>query len=439
MAACDLRIAFDERGKTYVDGEPISGTVTVVVAEKDVKCKALVISTNWQTHGRGNIDRLDVASTEVFSGTWQAGQTYTYPFSLETGVWPPTYFGTLMNVTHSVKARAKIPWAFDAKASSEFPVACQRSQADVEQEQAQKSNSIILWIIGAVLLVVFAFAALFLVPFLLIIGALSWFFLSYLPKSITGPVECSVTPLTSRPGEKLTGKICFTPKRNSKINGVFAKLVCEEVVVSGSGSNRTTHRHEVHSQKIELVEPGNLTAGKKYDLDFDIPIPPNAPPSMDLRDNDLKWKAELRVDIPRWPDFAKSFSVLVEPRQDVDGLAEQVENSGNLGEAEEWYLEVLKQLKSTARDPENLRLVLEAIEGHRFNVRLRLKERVARPVEAEGIHGGVWMKAWDDRANQSYLLHSDEEGVFREQQEFGGTIRLVAYRDQSSIAIAQVS
>lgn len=437
MAACDLILELDEKGKFYTDGETVEGTLTIRV-HKELKCKGLIISTNWQTHGRGNVDTAQIDFVDVFSGTLQPGEEHSYPFKLKTATWPPTYFGTLMNVTHSVKAQAKIPWAFDPRSSVEIPVVCTKSQAEAEQVQAKGSTPLWAWVIGAIFIAIFGFMFIFLIPLLLVIGGIGWFFASYLPRSVTGKVECEVLPLNARPGEKLTGRMNFRPKRSSVINGVTAKLICQEVCVSGSGSNRTTHRHEVFNKTLTLVEKGKLTAGKDYDLEFDLTIPPNAPPSLDLDDNDLNWHVEMRVDIPRWPDFKKDIRLVVLPKRDVEGLVEQVESSNAAPVTDEWLTEVLGQLQATAEDPDRLAMVLEAISDHSFDLRVETENETLRPTEAEDIYGGTWLKATDPNSNQKYLLHYDRDTNLEPNSTFVGKIKIVNYQARNQCALAQV-
>lgn len=404
MAACDLRIELEEQDRVYTGGEPIRGHVIVNV-QKDVRCKGLIIKSGWSTHGRGNIDRGDAGSFEAFAGEWRAGEEYRYAFDLPTAEWPPTYYGNYLNVSHQVEARAKLPWAFDPKAHAEFPVTATSSPDDLAPTKRQDSwpMGVVGWIIAAVLIALLSFAAIFLIPILLLIGGIFWFFRSYLPKSITGKVACTLEPERLKAGQSIRGSMVFTPKRNSQINGVTYKVICEEVCVSGSGSNRTTHRHELLGDSQVLLDATTLQRGEPQAFEFEYGIPESGAPSMDLSDNDLKWKVEMRVDIPRWPDFVKSFDLIVEPSGETEDLVEAT-RSHQLPE-ESWLDQVIEQLLSSENDRERLDLVLEAIRDHEFQIEIETKQSTLRPAEAEHVHGGRWYLGYDRERDLDYKIH----------------------------------
>ena len=92
----------------------------MVRAEQNVTCKGLDVACIWTTHGRGNIQRGENDGKTLFAGNWDAGLEYRYPFELNTAAWPPTYYGTFLNVSQLVEARAKLPWSFDPKTSVEI-------------------------------------------------------------------------------------------------------------------------------------------------------------------------------------------------------------------------------------------------------------------------------------------------------------------------------
>ena len=208
MAACNLTIQLDEPKKIRVGGEVVSGTVTVR-CDKAVTCKGLEVATRWSTHGQGNIDSGVGEETIAFQGAWQAGQEYKYPFKLKAADWPPTYYGTFINVSHSVDARAKLAWATDPKASAEFPVVVTTSPADVQPSRKQVASGcgwigIIIFVIFAIL---FAVAFWWLIPIIAMVVAAAWFFKSFLPKQLTGSIETKLEPRRVKPGDVVRGHL----------------------------------------------------------------------------------------------------------------------------------------------------------------------------------------------------------------------------------------
>lgn len=437
MAACELSIELDEPTKVYTDGEKIRGNV-IVRANQDIQCKALTVSSRWTTHGRGNIDSAEVDSQVAYTGAWQTGQEYRYPFELATAHWPPTYYGTYINVSHQVQAVASVAWAIDPKTTEEFLVAASHSPLDLAPARKQTANLRILgWIIAIAILAIFGTVFLLFVPFLLVIGGAIWFFTSYLPKSITGNVECKVGPQRLKAGEQIQGSIHFVPKRKSQVNGVRATVRCQEVCVSGSGSNRKTHRHEIASQSFVLRDAGELKTGQKEFRNFHYEIPASAPPSMQLSDNSIQWFVEFRVDIPRWPDYQKKVEFIIEPAADPILLAEVVE--AHRPPDQDWFGEVVEQLYASADEPQRLARVVEAIRSHEFDLSLEVRQPVARPIEAQDIHGGRWFETYDREHDETILLH-DANGrkPLEPQTTWQGTISIIAFRAESAKIIAAI-
>ncbi len=372
MAACNLKIQLDEPKKIRMSGEEVTGTV-VVRCDKDTNCKGLVIETRWSTHGRGNIDSGAGDETIAFQGLWQAGQEYKYPFKLKAAGWPPTYYGTFVNVSHSVEARAKLAWATDPRASAEFPVVAATSPADVQPSRKQVSSGCgwIGAIIAVALIGVFAVAFWWLIPIAAIVFAGIWFFKSFLPRQLTGSIETKLEPRRAKPGAVVRGQISFTPKWSVSINQITLNFLGVERCVSGSGSNRKTHSHQLSDETKQLAGPQRLLAGQRQSFEFEFIVPKSAAPSMKLVDNEINWTATLRIDIPQWPDWTETFPLVIEPRTEAEEVV-RIEAAQFDSAEDEWLDQVIDQLQES-EDDERVRLVLEAIREHEFTVFLEVE------------------------------------------------------------------
>ena len=332
MAKCDLSIELADGDRVFTGGETIRGIVRVS-ADKDVNCSGLELSTRWATHGRGNVDSKTTDSKIVFEGQWVAGEQKEYAFELKTGQWPPTYHGHYLNVDHYVEARAKIPWAFDPKASVPF----QLQPTECPDEILAKGSSIVLGgksvaLIGIVFAAVFIgiataivatggllFASFFLVA---VIIALSFVLVRFvLPKIALGNVHFALNDDQVIPGQQVDGELVVEPKKNVAISGVTLQLAAKERCVSGSGSNRKTHTHDIFDQTYTIADTTTLKANIQNRFPLSIQLPDDAPYSIDLDDNDLIWTATLRIDIPRWPDWRRTIPLLVVPNSDPSSAA----------------------------------------------------------------------------------------------------------------------
>jgi hypothetical protein len=111
----------------------------------------------------------------------------------------------------------------------------------------------------------------------------------------------------------INGALVIRPKKNVSVNAITMKLEAREEVVSGSGSNRTTHRNVFLEKEQTLQDATVLSAGVEHRFPLDVSLPADAPYSVDLSDNKLIWNTKVRVDIPRWPDWTKDLRIMVAP------------------------------------------------------------------------------------------------------------------------------
>lgn len=326
MAKCELSIELDEADRFHEANGIISGVVHVTV-DADVRCKGLEVESVWRTHGRGNVATGTNATETLFQGEWQGGNTFSYRFDLPISGWPPTYHGHFLNVDHYVDARAHIPWAFDPKDSAPFRVRPQSGGSDLSMAAPTSASSDVARIIVVIFAITFSLAILtvtfFTGPFALLVlifpaaGFLFWFIRKFLPRWLLGEVSCDFLVDTVSPGEMVEGELKIRPNKSVAINAITLRLQSLEKVVSGSGSNRTTHKHVIHDQTILLQDSSTLSAGETHCFPLRIDLPEDAAFSLDLSDNKLLWNATLRVDIPRWPDWVQEIPVAVVPPEQL--------------------------------------------------------------------------------------------------------------------------
>lgn len=462
MAACKLVIKFDDP-RPRSGGEPITGTITVR-PEKQVTCKGLIAKCMWSTHGRGNIDSGQVDSQTLYEGTWQAGQEYTYPFKLNTAAWPPTYYGTYLNVGHYVSAQAKLSWATDPKAQVEFPVVATTAPDDLKPTvaAARPSGAIGMAIgilIAVIVLGLFGAFLLFLLPIIGVVAALIWFFRVFLPKRITGPVACELKTPKASAGGKVEAHLRFTPGRSSTINGVEWTISCVEVCSSGSGSNRQTHRYEVLKNTRRASDRLELKAGQTYSFDYLYDLPTDAPPSLKFSDNQVTWTVESRIDIPGWPDWSKKLSLVVAPSgaagllersvvaddDEEDALIDQGDfgstppvvvptaASGKAKSDEAWFRQVIQQIQQSQHDHQQMALVIAAVRDFEFPITATIEDEIDTPemedeTEFDRLDDWEWWTAYCPAQNVSLALAwHDSPAAIRPGVTWSGTASIVGY------------
>ena len=400
MAKCDLSIELDQPDVIHPGGGTITGLVRVVV-DGDVKCSGLEVQSVWRTHGRGNVASGTAGQATLFSGQWNEGETTEYRFELPIAQWPPTYHGHYLNIDHFVDARAKIPWSFDPKATASFMVhpTCGSEQAKVVKPVTEMNN-----LIGCIIgFMVLAFMAAFLTgmavagPFSLIflalptIGFLIWFFRKFLPRWLLGEVVGRFPVEMICPGETVEGELTIEPKKAVSINGITMQFQAREQCISGSGSNRTTHKHVFYDQTEVLQEATTLAAGVKHRFPLPVSLPADAPFSLDLDDNKLIWSATLRVDIPRWPDWVKEVPITVVPAvESSEGVTTvpRVRTSAAPVEADRFeeepvareegitFAETVTHLWSLRDKRDQVEMLVEAVTGLSFKVEAFIERRL---------------------------------------------------------------
>lgn len=430
MADCKLRIEIDKPSSPRRAGEPVSGTV-IVTSGGDINCKALEVTSYWSTHGRGNVARGDVELATLFQGIWQAGQEYRYAFKLASAAWPPTYYGNYLNVGHFVEARARIAWKSDPRAQSEYLVVASDSPDDL----APTSNVVrrtpvwltgLGWSIGLLLLGVFLIflgpLMLIVGPILLIVSGVIWLVRVYLPSLVTGSIQVNLQPTSVAPGAVIEGQCIFTPKRTSVINGVYWTVSCTEECASGSGSSRQTHRNELISQRHELSGPTTVKAGQTQRFTLSYKLPENAAPSLKLTDNEIQWTSELRIDIPKWPDFAKKLPFIVKATDKHSPstrgtVFEKPEMTVPEDDDDTWLTEVLQQIYQSSDDPERLKVVIQAVAQQTFELRVDLEELLQAPDDFDFQEDGYWVAALDTARDVDFALHCPQSMKFEQNIE----------------------
>ena len=104
------------------------------------------------------------------------------------------------------------------------------------------------------------------------------------------------------------------PRAQLRLDSATVKLEATEVVVSGHGTNRSTHRHVASSQKVTMTDAGQqLMPGEVMEWTADLGVPAGAGLSFAASDNRLRWSATLHIGIAGWPDWKQEYPIIVRP------------------------------------------------------------------------------------------------------------------------------
>lgn len=327
MSKCDIDIQFDRPDRTYRGGDRIAGEVTVRV-NKDIRCNGIVLSHYWGTHGRGNTDTgTKVEIPLCGSQSLQAGEEMRFPFEFECELWPLTYRGHYINVDHYVHVGVDVPWAIDPKHAEEFivlpgqvPPQFTGDRSEIVELKANAKPSAEMGFVGklflgAIIILVLgalAMLAAVLIPVALVIGLVYWIRRTAVSRRL-GEVYFSAPEVIVSSGEEWSCKLEFTPKKTFRINEISARLLVQEAATSGSGTNKSTHRHTLIDEKQIIIPEGALTAGETFSKQLKIALPETEAWSLSTSDNKLEWKMDVRIDIPRYPDWSEKTTLQMVP------------------------------------------------------------------------------------------------------------------------------
>lgn len=336
MPKCDIAIQFDRSDRTYSGGDVISGEVVVSV-NTDINCNGIVLTHYWGTHGRGNKDTGTKHEIPLCdSQPLQAGEELRLRFEFQSELWPLTYHGEYINVDHYVHVAVDVPWAIDPKHAEEFivlagqrPTQFSGDRSEVVEMKVKTSSDaamsltvkLIVGVVVFALLAVLITFAVFLLPVMLVGGLFYWLRKRAI-KGRVGEVNVRTPVLVVSPGEDWPCELSFTPQKTFRINEVSARLLVQESATSGSGTNSTTHRHTLFDDKQVILPAGQLMAGQPFSESLHIRLPETDAWSLDASDNKIEWTMDLRIDIPRFPDWSHKTTLQMIPSDFLNDVTE---------------------------------------------------------------------------------------------------------------------
>ncbi len=282
-----------------------------------------------------------------------------------------------------------MPWSFDPKTSVTFLMQPTSDASALVQKKAIVFGGIASVIVMLVFAMVFAIVGLAVVGNFGVIGYLFllvpigifvfWFATIALPKWVLGQIKCELSSTTFQAGEMVGGELVVQPRKDVRVNAITIDLTAKERCVSGSGSNRKTHHHEVYKQTQTLAQAISLVGDQENRFAMELALPPDAPLSLALESNELIWSVDLRIDLPRWPDWRQSLPMRVVPMKEAStdsSLSNATSTQPPADETEITFAETVQHLKAVYDDRQSVMTLVEAVTGMTFDIEAEIERRL---------------------------------------------------------------
>ena len=153
---------------------------------------------------------------------------------------------------------------------------------------------------------------LFLIPFLAIgIGLIVVFVRQLVLATAIGPTLLEISDQPLYPGGKCD--VYLSQTGLLRMNWLEVLLVCDEEATYRHGTNTRTESHRVFQQSVFRRDQLEVQHGMPLAARFAAEVPCGAMHSFKAEHNEVNWKFIVRGEVAGWPNFERSFPVIVCP------------------------------------------------------------------------------------------------------------------------------
>jgi hypothetical protein len=149
-------------------------------------------------------------------------------------------------------------------------------------------------------------------PFVLIgVGLIAFFVRQLVITTGVGPTLVEVSEQPLYPGNHYRLFLSQTGRR--KLARLELLLVCDEEATFRHGTDTRTETRRVHQQTLFEGDQLEVSGGVPLQTECELAVPAGAMHSFKSAHNEVTWKILVKGSPARWPDFERSFPVLVYP------------------------------------------------------------------------------------------------------------------------------
>ncbi len=156
------------------------------------------------------------------------------------------------------------------------------------------------------------FMTVFVSPFLLIGTAFVVVFVRQLLVAAgVGPTLVEISELPLYPGKSY--ELFLSQTGRLRMNSLEVFLVCDEEATYRHGTNVRTETHRVYRHPLLRQEAFQVRHGVPFEARCPLVVPAGVMHSFRSDHNEVRWKIVVRGDVAGWPDYERSFPLLVYP------------------------------------------------------------------------------------------------------------------------------
>jgi hypothetical protein len=156
------------------------------------------------------------------------------------------------------------------------------------------------------------FLTVFLIPFVLVgIALVYFFFRQLLITTGIGPTLVEISDHPLYPGHRY--QLFLSQSGRLRMNALEVLLVCEEEVTFRHGTDARTETRRVYEKPILRHEAFDIRRGLPFESLCEFDVPAGGMHSFKSERNEINWSVVVRGDVAGWPDYQRSFPVIVYP------------------------------------------------------------------------------------------------------------------------------
>jgi hypothetical protein len=154
---------------------------------------------------------------------------------------------------------------------------------------------------------------LLLLPFVAVGGwSIYYFFRQLLVTTGVGPTRMEISLHPIHPGEEC--EILVSQTGRLSMHALEIHLTCDESATYQQGTDTRTESHRVYEQQVFSREKFEIEPASPYEGRCSLRIPADAMHSFKSDHNEVTWQLRVRGRVARWPEYERSFPVIVHPR-----------------------------------------------------------------------------------------------------------------------------